>query len=157
MINVINGEIGSGKTTQLIDAYNATKLGDGYALVRVETKGVYVGQDIVRLSNKHFMPFCRIENHIPEFWNECEKYDKFSFSKEGMDFAKQIIWDIIKDKKPIAYIDEIGPLEFSGGGVNKEFALLVKTVKTIFVTIRNSLLPQFFSKYVIHSKTLKKS
>lgn len=157
MINIINGEAGSGKTTILINTYNTYKNGDGYALVSVETKGVYAGQDIVRLSDKHFMPFSRVKGFIPTNWAECERYDRFSFSKEGMDFAKQIIWQTVKERKEIAYIDEIGPLEFAGGGVSKEFSLLVRTVNTIFVTVRNSLLPQFFNKYIIKNrKTIKK-
>lgn len=157
MINIINGDVGSGKTTQLINAYNTYGRGDGYALVRVETKGVYTGQDIVRLSDKRFMPFSRVEGYIPDGWKKGETYERFSFSKEGMDFAKQIIWSIVKERKEIAYIDEIGPLEFSGGGVSKEFSLLVRTVGTVFVTVRDSLLPQFLSKYIIRNrKTIKK-
>ncbi|NLL56331.1 MAG: hypothetical protein GX242_03855 [Clostridiales bacterium] len=155
MINVINGEIASGKTTQLIGAYNTYGQGDGYALTRVETKGVFIGQDIVRLSNKQFMPFCRIEGLLPTDFNACQKYDKFYFSKEGLDFAKHIIWSAIKERSHFAYIDEIGPLELSGGGVDKEFSLLVRTVKNVYVTVRNSLLPQFFSRYIINNRTIK--
>lgn len=152
MINVISGETQSGKTTRLVGFYNEWRRGDGYALVTVETNGIYTGQDIVRLSDKQYMPFSRVQGFIPEDWDEGETFDRFSFSQKGMNFAKDIMLSIVKKRLPVAFIDDIGPLEISGHGVHKEFSLIIRAVPTVFVTVRNDILPQFVSKYIFRDK-----
>lgn len=143
MIRIITGGIGSGKTKKLIELQELCP-GEGYALVKT---GDNSGQDIIRLSDGKIMPFSRTEGNFPKGWDGAEAYDRFGFSRKGLVFAKQIINDIIIHGFANAYIDEIGPLELLGCGVDKEFCLLSACARNLTVAVRDNCLKGCVLRY----------
>lgn len=136
MINIITGEIDSGKTSHLRELYNHLSIGSGYLLTKFYYRGRYAGQNLLDLPDKNDIPFSRLVEYIPEHWQERYRYDYYSFSSAGIDKAKLIIRKIIENKERTAFIDEIGPLELLREGIYYDFRELINNTENIYVTIR---------------------
>lgn len=148
MINIVTGRVNSGKTTKLINIFDTLKNGDGFCNRKIYVDGCYMGQEIVRISNGESRLWS-IKGIKPDKWNQAFCYESYSFSKEGLEFAENIIGSILNlDIEPI-YIDEIGPLELQGKGFCKLFKRCLASNKEIYVVIRESCVEAVIDKYDI--------
>ena len=150
MVNIITGEIDSGKTTKILQIYNATRCGDGFITKKIYINGTNAGQEIVRLSTGEGLVFSLKKCFIQEDWNERHSYYDYSFSEKGLKFAEEIIESsIVKGIQPI-YIDEIGPLEICyEQGLYNTFVNVLSGEKEIFVSVRYDCLEMFIKKFEI--------
>jgi len=140
MIYFITGAIDSGKSTKLLSIYKALQKGDGFYNVRRYKQRKTIGQDIVHLSTAKSIPFSRIDGFIPKDWDESEHFMNYSFSKQGLDFTKDIVNQIITKKIKVAYIDELGSLELQKQGLYEYFKILVLQDIDIYAVCRTSCL-----------------
>ena len=140
MICFVTGPVGSGKTTALRRLYRGIARGDGfYNLRRYNENGLAVGQDLVRLSGEETVPFCRVDDCIPPGWCEAARYRNHSFSETGLRFTEGITESILSSGGP-AFIDELGPLELSGGGILRGTLRLIRGGIPVFAVCRDSCL-----------------
>lgn len=150
MINIITGSINSGKTSKLIDIFHSLRKGDGFYNRKVYIDDYYIGQEIVLISNGESSRWST-RGIKPQKWQEAFSYETYSFSREGLEFAENIIASIINlDIEPI-YIDEIGPLELQEKGFHKLFKSCLEAKKEVYVVIRESCVEAVIKKYNIEN------
>lgn len=149
MVYIVTGKINSGKTTRLLSIYNERKAGDGFINKKIYINNKYAGQEIIRLSTGDSKIFSLKKAFLTDEWQEEYSYDVYSFSKEGMPFAEEIIKDIIDNDISPIFIDEIGPIELQGLGFYKVFKEILKTKKDIFVVVREGCLEKVISQFEI--------
>ena len=151
MINIIIGKKNSGKTTYLKNHYEKSQKGDGFLCIKHFENEEFTGYDILHLKTSEQISFIRIKDNLPKNWTEIYKIGIFSFSKEGFEFAKNIL-DNTKNE-PI-FIDEIGLLEI----IHKKgfYDLLKQNLdKEIYITVRDSLYKDLLRTFSITQKTNK--
>lgn len=148
-INIITGGINTGKTKKLLSTYQKIGQGDGFIIFKVFDRGLYVGQRIMRLSTSVSENFSFKEGFTPINWDEEYRYDVFSFSKKGLMFAHETIYDILENGNNPVFIDEIGPLELQKKGFFNIFTALIKMEKDIYVTIRSSCVENVINEFKI--------
>jgi nucleoside-triphosphatase THEP1 len=137
-VYIITGEINSGKTGTLLSIYHNLCRGDGFINSKIFDSGVYIGQRIIRLSTGESECFSFKDRFIPSDWDEEYRYDVYSFSKKGMEFARRTAADIIEKGVDPVFIDEIGPLELQMKGFYDIFSEILRKRKKVFVTVRSS-------------------
>ncbi|MEA3500726.1 MAG: nucleoside-triphosphatase [Candidatus Marinimicrobia bacterium] len=144
MINIITGDIRSGKTTKLISLFEQDKKGDGFACKKVIKNGKFIGYDIIHLQSKKHTSFAYLKKYTSRNWNKKFQFSRFSFSEEGIKFAEKIINSVIKNNVEPIFIDEIGPVEIN---LKKGFYKLIKVVlnseRECFLTVRNDMIDEF--------------
>ncbi len=155
MVNIISGEIDSGKTTKMLQIYNDIKCGDGFITKKFYINGTNAGQEIIRLSTGDGLIFSLKKNFLQENWNERHSYYDYSFSEIGLKFAEEIIEaSIVKDIQPI-YIDEIGPLEICyEQGLYNTFMNVLSAKREIYVSVRYDCLDKFIKKFEIEKYSI---
>lgn len=149
MVHIVTGSINSGKTTKLLSLYKELKTGDGFILPKVYIEGNYSGQQIVRLSTGASRPFSFKDGYIPICWNERYRYDVYSFSEEGFDFASAIAQDIVSNNISPVFIDEIGPLELQEKGFFKILSQLLLESNTVYISVRQTHVENVVEKFTI--------
>ena len=151
MLNIVTGKINSGKTTYLKKLYETTQKGDGFLCLKFFDEETHIGYDLFHLVSGERVPFIRLKTNLPKDWYEIFEIGKYSFSKEGFEFAKNIIKNA---KEEPLYIDEIGPLE-----INQQsgFYELLKTQmnKELYITVREDLYVKFLRTFDITQKINK--
>ena len=140
MVNIITGEINTGKTTKLLSLYSEKKLGDGFVTLKIYSNSRYIGQKLMRLSTGEETCFSFKDEYLPVGWDEECRYDIYSFSKKGITFAENIIEDVIRRRLNPVFIDEIGPLELQCKGFYNVFYRSLSECKDIYFTVRTSSL-----------------
>jgi len=145
MINIITGNIDSGKTTYLRNHYKKTKKGDGILCIKHFENETFIGYDLLHLKSGNKKSFIRKKENLPENWNKIFEIGIYSFSKKGYEFAEKILENI--DNEPI-YFDEIGPLEIIQ---KKGFYYLLRQNldKELFLTVRESLFDDLLKTFNI--------
>jgi nucleoside-triphosphatase THEP1 len=138
MVTVLKGGINQGKTAKILEIYSRGKSGDGFITKKVFKKGVFSGYEIVRLSSQESRPFIFKMGHEPENLPRVFKYGQFTFSGDGIDFAEEIMIDVINKGIDPVYIDEIGPVELQEKGFYKLFRMALESGRNLFVTVRES-------------------
>ena len=148
-VNIIAGGVNTGKTTGLLSIYREIGSGDGFINIKTFEAGKYSGQRIVRLSTGESEAFSFRKEFIPPNWDEEYRYDAYSFSKRGLQLAYKTVSDIISKNVEPVFIDEIGPLELQKKGFFDLLAVLLKTKKEIFITVRDSCVESVLKEFSI--------
>lgn len=123
----------------MISIYKQVKRGDGFISQKIFTDknpGDFTGYEIVRLATGERKELARKTEHLPVRWDEVFCCGPYHFSKAGVDFARDIIDDIIANGIGPIFIDEIGPLELAGKGFAPILKKALETGKDIYVSIR---------------------
>ncbi|MCX7615667.1 MAG: hypothetical protein N2Z65_07935 [Clostridiales bacterium] len=151
MINIITGEINSGKTTVLQSIYRHLNKGDGIALPKYFIDGRCSGQRIVQLSTGKTELFSHKSSAVPDGWVEKIRYDSYSFSNKGMSFAEKVFERIIKEQISPAFVDEIGPLELRKDGFYRDLTKIISLQNELFIAVRSSCLSDVLQLFDIHT------
>lgn len=145
MIRIITGPINSGKTTRLIDEYKKCTNGDGFASLKLMNGDDVEGFDVMRLSNKHRVPFAR--KNTDGSWKECCSYGPYNFSAEAIEYIDRTTEELIYKEGIMLFLDEIGSLELANrclhGAMSK---ILVSGCDAVF-TVRDTNLKDVMQKY----------
>lgn len=151
MVNIITGEINSGKTSRLLNLYGEINRGDGFYCRKNYIANRYAGQMIVRLTTGESSCFSFKQNFIPTGWDECYTYEDYSFSRTGLIFANKIAMEIVKENIQPVFIDEIGPLELAGRGFHEILNQFLYLETNLYLVIRASCLKEVINKYQINT------
>lgn len=148
MINIITGKIRSGKTTKLSSLFEKDKKGDGFACIKMFKNEKFIGYNIAHLQTKKSIPFAYFKKYTTENWNEKFQFSRFSFSKEGFEFADKIINSAIENDIEPIFLDEIGPVEIL---LKKGFYRIIKKIlnskKECFITVRDDMIDEFVEEF----------
>ncbi|MDD4347085.1 MAG: nucleoside-triphosphatase [Desulfitobacteriaceae bacterium] len=150
MIIIITGKIDAGKTTRLLSLYDHLKTGDGFALKKIITNGIHIGQEIYHLSTGQQKIFSLKKNYLPPLWDEIYNFGDFSFSAAGFDFSHKILLKALSSGVKPIYIDEIGPLELLGKGFSDALKLVVKNQTDLYLTVRDYCLTEVIKEFNIN-------
>jgi len=161
VLTIITGEIGSGKTSRMLEVFRDLKGGaaDGIASVKLVSDTEFEGYDLVRLAdNKRRRLAVRKPLYIGEFERPLF-YDQFVFDADAFLFGADVIDSAIKD--PLVehiFLDEVGPLELEGRGFHPILKALfsedVTAVKHVYVCVRDSCVDPVIARYGIKSYLL---
>ena len=158
-VNIITGELESGKTRELIRFYHGLPVGtaDGFASIKVfSEQGAFEGYDLKRLATGKTVPFIRLskpdEVHSQQ---ESIRFDRFTFLKEPFAGAEQAIRDILSDSLiRTVLLDEIGPVELQGNGFCRALKDLLASDKEIYLCINRKNLDPVVKKFGIMAPRL---
>ncbi len=151
MITIICGDIDSGKTSYLKKHFEQEAKGDGFLSLKHFENERCIGYDLYHLKSGKRRSFIRLKSAISEDWDECCEIGRFSFSGQGMLFAKRIVKDI---KNGPVYIDEIGPIElWQKKGFYKEVKELIEKDSDLFLTLRPTLIDEFHDEFELRGQT----
>jgi nucleoside-triphosphatase THEP1 len=117
-ITLISGTRGQGKTTFLrahlaVAAREGCLIG-GIASPAVEQDGELLGYDLIDLRSGTRRPLARVAPDAPR--EETFGRRRFRFDTQALAEGNQAIISAVADGVGIIAIDEVGPLEFTGGG-----------------------------------------
>jgi nucleoside-triphosphatase THEP1 len=146
MVHIITGEINQGKTTRIISIFNENRNGDGFITKKVFGNGGFDGYEIVRLSNGDKMPFINKILSVPD---EAFRYGIFSFSQRALNFAEEIIDELLSNNISPVYMDEIGPVELDGKGFCELLRKALHTDIDLYITVRQSCVDAVVKKFNI--------
>jgi nucleoside-triphosphatase THEP1 len=163
MIHLITGAVNQGKTTYLLGIYRALQSGDGFYNRKIYHGNSFAGQKIVHLATGENRLFSLREGFIPEQvrftsgrerftpedWDEECRYDTFRFSRDGLNFGREIVRNALTHHREPIFIDEIGPLELAGQGFCEIFSVLVTTSMEVYVAVRKNCLLEVIHKFSI--------
>ena len=140
MIFIVTGPVNSGKTTFLrgvaAELKNQGFRIDGFLSEAVEKNFTGKSYDLFDLRNEISIPFIRRKGR--DSW---EKIGPYFFIPDGLKKAKEII--LRSKDMDILIVDEIGPLELSGGGIWPELKRVVwQRNQKYFFTARASILKE---------------
>lgn len=155
MVHFITGPVGAGKSTKLLRIYESMHSGDEFYNVRCYKGGETIGQDIVHMQSGNRIPFSRVEDSIPENWDEEVRFMNYSFSKKGFEFAGNIINIIAQNNLQTAFIDELGPLEIQKEGLYVHFSRLLRRNIDLYVVCRDTCINKIIDLFSISNFTIE--
>jgi nucleoside-triphosphatase THEP1 len=145
MIVILTGDVGSGKTTRVtgllkILASHSTEA-DGFLGPRVFEKDRLAGYDLVAVRDGRRFPFLR----------RAEKPARTAVGPwRPVDHSLDAAGEIIRRSRPeaVLIVDELGPLEFEGGGHGPALAdVLDQPGRRFLFVIRTSCLDGFLQRF----------
>ncbi|WP_319996192.1 nucleoside-triphosphatase [Trichococcus shcherbakoviae] len=158
-VNIITGEMNSGKTTELIRLYHELPVctADGFASIKVfSEQGAFEGYDLKRLATGETLPFIRLSNPdaVP-LQKDSFGFDRFTFLREPLVAAEQAIRDFLSD--PLIrtiLLDEIGPVELQRKGFCRALKMLLASDKDLYLCINRKNLDPVVNKFGIMAPRL---
>lgn len=139
-IHILTGEIGSGKTTGLMLWVSSQKNVDGILQPVVnETRFIY------HLGSK------TLKQLEVESSNDTIKIGKYNFSREVFSWAQNVLVDCMQKKLDWLIVDEIGPLELEGNGLEPAISKIISERNSfegnIVCVVRDTMLEKFVQHY----------
>jgi nucleoside-triphosphatase THEP1 len=139
-IFIVTGEIKTGKTTRLMKWTSTQKNIDGILQPIIEEK-----RFIYHISTRTLKP---LETNSKE---NIISIGKYNFSNETFEWCKKIINETISKNLDWIIVDEIGPLELNGKGLEPSFSNLLSQRNNIdskiLVVVRKEILEKFLLHY----------
>lgn len=146
-IEIISGDINSGKSTRLIKRVRGLKKKyrvGGVIAHPVFKEGEKSGFEIEDLSTGELFP---LAENIPTS-KFTHKQGRFYFDNTLFEELNNRLFEMIDNEYII--IDEIGPLELSGSGYSPALKYLLNNYKNhLILVIRNKLLSEFKNTFLI--------
>lgn len=143
-IFIVTGQIKTGKTTRLMKWVNQQNNIDGILQPVIEDK-----RFIYHIASRTLK---ELETNSKE---NITSIGKYNFSNETFEWCKAIINDSIKKNLDWIIIDEVGPLELNGKGLEPAFSNLLserENIKSkILVVVRQEMLDKFLAHYKIQN------
>lgn len=149
VVNIISGKMNDGKTTRLIAAYEASGIGDGFALIKKMEGKIVHSYNARQLSSGEERLLIIRDCWLSDDFNERCRFGPYYFSDSTLNWIEDQIEQAIEKHKTPIYLDEIGKLEIMGEGYDAIFRVLLKSEIDIFVTIREDLVEMVLHHYQI--------
>jgi len=147
-IQILTGPVHSGKTTKLMQWAAVHKNIDGIFQPVIDDK-----RFIYHISSRT-LKILEAAEAQPE--NELIIIGKYKFRKSVFDWAQNILLDCLDKKLDWLIIDEIGPLELEGKGlepaISKIFNQIDKLNGNVLCVVRDSILGKFAEHYRLEGK-----
>jgi len=149
---LVIGKPGSGKTTwcqQYISRLRSCGLSVGGVISpEIREHGVRTGYTVLDVLTGEEVPFARKSGDSPS--GEEEIAGRYTFSRDGIQFARRAIEQAVGNKCDLVVIDEVGPVELSGGGLMPAVKLALEAEASVLIIVRSILqkaLLRYFSAY----------
>ncbi len=151
-IFILTGQLGQGKTTQLIKILEILKENNipagGIYSSRIMEGNVTTGYDIVDIMNMKRKPFLR-QNGEESY----SKIGRFYIYPEGLQFGIEALKPSANINNKIVIIDEVGKLEFENNGWASSIQELVDNANChLLLVIRDSLVEKITQKWDFRQK-----
>ncbi|NLF29190.1 MAG: hypothetical protein GX592_14955 [Clostridiales bacterium] len=149
-VNIVTGEVNSGKTTRMRALFRRTIAADVILSEKIFDGGRFLGYRLVRLKSgeARTLALCE-EAYLGQFAQAC-RLDRFVFSAEGLRFGIRTLERLCFNPAVGAlFLDEVGPLELQGQGFAGVLPQLLRAEKELYITVRSSCLPEFLQKFEI--------
>jgi nucleoside-triphosphatase THEP1 len=147
-VKILTGQVHSGKTTKLMQWAASKKNIDGILQPVIDEK-----RFIYHIGSRTLKILETAEN-ISE--NELIIIGKYKFRKSVFDWSQNILVDCLDRNLDWIIIDEIGPLELEGKGlepvISKIFNQINKLSENLLCVVRDSILEKFVEHYRLESK-----
>jgi len=144
---LITGPVNSGKSKhfeKLVE--NEKEKGvtvSGIIARSVFEHGYKTGFDVINVYTGKARLLARIDRTPDELFTA----GKYSFSKDGFNFAREALLGF--HKGGAAFLDEVGPLELEGGGyADCLTTLLGSDIARLYIVVRTSCLPALIEDYL---------
>ena len=139
-IYVLTGPVGSGKTTSLERWCQKQKSADGILAPVIEGK-----------RNLKFIRINEIKGLESSAGNNGIKIGRYIFDEKVFEEARNYLEGAFQNNPEWLIIDEIGPLELEGNGLEPAAGKIIKQIKSthtnIILVIREGLLDKVFKHY----------
>ncbi|PIQ09316.1 MAG: hypothetical protein COW71_07250 [Ignavibacteriales bacterium CG18_big_fil_WC_8_21_14_2_50_31_20] len=141
-INIITGKIRSGKTTFLQNLILSLSEVEGIIQPTIGEKRFF--QDV---KSKQIKEITSQEKNESTF-----RLGKFIFNDKSFLWAKNILEKAVNDVSKIIIVDEYGPLEISGKGLEPVVSKIIESVKNnknmkLIIIVRETLAEEFIEKF----------
>ena len=123
---------------------------EGNAPTGIIAKGVFdsdhkIGFDIIDLATDNIIPLARIDWQIPDGFQA----GKYIFSRDTFDSACRALLNY--HQGGVVFLDEVGPLELSGGGYADCLRrLLDSDINKLYVIVRESCVSELIEKFLLN-------
>jgi nucleoside-triphosphatase THEP1 len=148
-IYIITGEKHSGKTTRAMELAEEFKH-NGWPVCGILSPGTMKhglrhSIDIINAATGERRSLASRDG-LTE--GKCMSYGGFDFSEQGLEYARRALSE--HKSCGIVFIDEIGPIELSGGGYAGELRELLKSdASSIFIIVRRELMDKMLAEFRI--------
>lgn len=149
MVNIVTGNIRSGKTSYLVDFYNKTKLGDGFVSEKIYAKDVFIGYSLRQLSKSEKIPWMLHIDHYHEEPNYDGSFGPYLIHLDSLSIVEREVEKMVQSKVSPIYIDEVGRLETSGGGFDAILKSLLARNIDVTIAVRRDFLKSVLKHYGI--------
>jgi len=106
------------------------------------------GYELERLSTGIRVPLALLHTSITPDWDhECFQ-GSFSFSRNGLQFARSAIDEIIAKGISPLFIDELGPMELKGNGLTNVHKV-IGFDKDVYIAVRDRYLSRIVERFAI--------
>ena len=149
-ITIITGKIRSGKTTYLRKLISSLDNVEGIIQIADEEKRFFVD-----ISSGDQMELTSQSRNSDTF-----NMGNFIFRKSAFNWAKEKLEIVLKKGHTIIAIDEYGPLEFRGEGLEPLFSEIINQTKLnvelqLLVVVRETLLKDFLEKFNLNENEFR--
>lgn len=145
---ILTGPINSGKTTKLMQWVATQKNIDGIFQPVIDDK-----RFIYHISSRT-LKILEATKTIPE--NELVIIGRYQFRQSVFDWAQNILIDCLDKKLDWIIIDEIGPLEIAGKGLESAISKIFNETDllngNVLCVVRDSILEKFVKHYKLENK-----
>ena len=140
-VTVVTGQIDAGKTSWCREYAEKNPDCIGLLLEKVYVADERIGYDALLWPSDERLAFARREGHESSGFEVEERVGPFLISREGLLAANTWLANAASHSGSVI-VDEIGPLELSGGGLSSGFRRLLTSsrILDLYVVIRSSCL-----------------
>ena len=147
---VVTGDVGAGKTTWCYRYCTKLKK-HGISVGGIVCPALYrdnakIGFDVVNLRSGKSLAMGRVTSLEGV---SGVKVGKYVISKDGLTIAKEAIMEALDDACDVVFLDEIGPLELDGEGLEECVRAAFKDAPNTVSVVRKTLLPSFFQTFTM--------
>jgi len=145
MVTIVTGNIHDGKTTAMIDLFEANK-GDGFVSIKNMEEDYVKGFDYLQLSIKRTGPLATKEKIEPVR----DILGPYFFNEEAMSYIELQLKELVAEGISPLYLDEIGQLELDGKGFYNIVRWVIDHMKEhlmLYITVRKPFVDQMIELF----------
>lgn len=148
MVTIVTGKINSGKTTKMLNCYEATHKGDGFVAIKIMQGNSVFGYDLKHLCGKtyHWMIH---QNHYQGQFEDEATFGPYHINLATLAIVSGIVKDLVTRRISPIYIDEVGVLELNGGGFHNLISEVLAARLDLVLAIREDLVKPFLAHFQI--------
>lgn len=157
MIYIVTGKINSGKTTRMLRLYQSINQGDGIVFIKTMKDNQPIVYHAHRLSTATRFEIILRDTYQPKAYPLAFQIGPYGFSQAGVKKIATLIHTWLNDETNPIFFDEIGILEVQKKGFYSILKPLFDSNKTLYISIRESLLEAFLKTFKITNYAIVRS
>lgn len=146
MIQIVTGDINSGKTTKMYELYNKYG-GDGFISIKRMNILTVHSYELLHLSKGQSVVLALKENHNETTQKIACQIGPYQFFESSIELVKNTMEYLIKEGVSPLYLDEIGPLELMGKCFYDVFQMMIASGLDLVISVRKNSLKEVIDKF----------